>query len=225
MPVRAEDGGRAMTGTHITSIYDHRHHIRALEWSGFGLLASSGKDSRVLIHAFEDGVASLSIELSGHNGEVWGVSWAPDGSQLATAANDNSVRVWDITRDQAKQSRKYTMWHMRKKCRYLRWLNVEPQRLACARDSVSLESPNTMSEEPPFTYWMEYTLMDYRYQAEVLRGLTYGYLTQDDLRSLGCDSIALTVMDPALSNQAAAAEGETMAWNSTEWKPDGACRP
>ena len=41
--------------------------------------------------------------LRGHSGDVVGVAWAPDSQRLASVSIDNSVRVWDVTADPARQ--------------------------------------------------------------------------------------------------------------------------
>ncbi len=32
---------------------------------------------------------------TGHEGQVWGVSWSPDGKRIASASADGTVQVWD----------------------------------------------------------------------------------------------------------------------------------
>jgi WD40 repeat protein len=43
------------------------------------------------------------MTLSGHTKEVVDVSFNPDGTRLATASNDGSVRIWDTTPEGATE--------------------------------------------------------------------------------------------------------------------------
>jgi WD40 repeat protein len=39
----------------------------------------------------------LGSPLTGHNGTVWAVTYAPDRPLLASAGDDGIVRLWDLT--------------------------------------------------------------------------------------------------------------------------------
>jgi WD40 repeat protein/predicted transcriptional regulator len=49
----------------------------------------------VYIYGFSGGL--LQRTIAGHSDSVNSVSWSPDGKRLASASNDNTVRIWNVT--------------------------------------------------------------------------------------------------------------------------------
>jgi WD40 repeat protein/serine/threonine protein kinase len=53
------------------------------------------------------------LTLHGHTGEVWSVAFSPDGKTLASASNDCTVRLWDVTTGQDRATLRHAdgfMW-------------------------------------------------------------------------------------------------------------------
>ena len=171
----------------------HTGDIKRVAWSSTGLLASGSADGMLSIHTYEQGNITHSMPLPGHTSQISAITWGPDGKELATSADEGIVTVWDLGWDQTGQDRGYTSWLSRQKCRELVWLDQEPRRLACSRQSESGRAPS--EENPPFTYSVMFSLLDFDYQLSILRELQYGSLEAGDLIRLGLYDVASTALD------------------------------
>ncbi|XP_069342303.1 coronin-7 [Eulemur rufifrons] len=76
-----------LTG-HTEKIYSLRFHPLAAD-----VLASSSYDLTVRIWDLQAGAERL--KLQGHQDQIFGLAWSPDGQQLATICKDGRVRVYD----------------------------------------------------------------------------------------------------------------------------------
>lgn len=71
-----------------------------------GLLANwhpvaAGRDLRGWEWYYLDSLCHQElISFTGHSDTVWSVSWSPDGTQLASAGGDGTVKVWDVAKQQ-----------------------------------------------------------------------------------------------------------------------------
>ncbi|CEP01595.1 hypothetical protein PBRA_008537 [Plasmodiophora brassicae] len=84
--VQARKKVRAMRG--------HAGRVSALAWNRH-ILSSGSRDS--LIHNHDVRVsAHLQSQFRGHQLEVCGLRWSPDGGQLASGGNDNLLHVWEL---------------------------------------------------------------------------------------------------------------------------------
>ncbi len=71
------------------------HHARvgSLSWNG-AIVSSGSKDTTIINHDVR--VAQHhTATLTGHEQEVCGLKWSPDGRTLASGGNDNMLCLWD----------------------------------------------------------------------------------------------------------------------------------
>uniref|UniRef100_A0A8C5NW65 Coronin n=1 Tax=Jaculus jaculus TaxID=51337 RepID=A0A8C5NW65_JACJA len=80
-----------LTG-HTEKIYSLRFHPLAAD-----VLASSSYDLTIRIWDLQAGVEQL--RLQGHQDQIFGLSWSPDGQQLATVCKDGRVRIYEPRRN------------------------------------------------------------------------------------------------------------------------------
>lgn len=85
----------AQAGTQVLSLRGQAHRVGALSWSGH-VLASGARDGTIMLHDIR--MQSQVASIIPHMGEVCGLTWSPDGSQLASGGNDNLVQLFDVHR-------------------------------------------------------------------------------------------------------------------------------
>lgn len=77
----------------LRTMRSHRARVGSLAWNSH-LLSSGARDGS--IHHHDVRVPRHHVaSLLAHSQEVCGLVWSPNGAQLASGANDNTVCVWD----------------------------------------------------------------------------------------------------------------------------------
>lgn len=77
----------------ILSFQDRDQPVKALDYSrDGGLLATGGDDGVVTVREADTSVVRYHLEIGG---VIHGLSFAPEGTHLAAASEDGSVKVWD----------------------------------------------------------------------------------------------------------------------------------
>ena len=72
----------------------HTARVSSLSWNNCHTLSSGGRDSAILNHDLRQNRHVQSTYL-GHQQEVCGLAWSPDGSALASGGNENLLCIWD----------------------------------------------------------------------------------------------------------------------------------
>ncbi|CAM9503217.1 unnamed protein product, partial [Choristocarpus tenellus] len=80
---------------YVRGMNGHSARVGSLSWNKH-IITSGSRDTTAVHHdvrARRDIVATLR----GHNQEVCGLAWSPDGSTLASGSNDNTLCLWDAS--------------------------------------------------------------------------------------------------------------------------------
>eukprot|EP00467_Chlorarachnion_reptans_P008357 CAMPEP_0114522652 /NCGR_PEP_ID=MMETSP0109-20121206/20854_1 /TAXON_ID=29199 /ORGANISM="Chlorarachnion reptans, Strain CCCM449" /LENGTH=469 /DNA_ID=CAMNT_0001703879 /DNA_START=45 /DNA_END=1455 /DNA_ORIENTATION=- len=79
----------------MRSMKGHRARVGSLAWNNH-ILSSGSRDSTIFNHDVR--VANHHIHTyTGHEQEICGLEWSPDGTQLASGGNDNMCNIWNMT--------------------------------------------------------------------------------------------------------------------------------
>jgi cell division cycle protein 20 (cofactor of APC complex) len=77
----------------LRSMKGHEGRISALAWNNH-ILSSGSRDSSIINHDVRIQNHHVST-FNGHQQEVCGLAWSPDGTTLASGGNDNLLNIWD----------------------------------------------------------------------------------------------------------------------------------
>lgn len=83
----------AEQATQIRCMKGHLSRVGALAWNNH-VLSSGSRDSMIFHHDVRQEKHHLWTS-NGHQEEICGLQWSPDGSQLASGGNDNLCCIWN----------------------------------------------------------------------------------------------------------------------------------
>jgi cell division cycle protein 20 (cofactor of APC complex) len=78
----------------VRTMRGHQSRVGSLAWNQH-ILSTGSRDGSIFNHDVRVSNHHVSSLLN-HTQEVCGLSWSPDGTQLASGGNDNMVNIWDI---------------------------------------------------------------------------------------------------------------------------------
>jgi cell division cycle protein 20 (cofactor of APC complex) len=87
----------------VRTMRDVPSRVDSVSWNNH-ILSTGMKDGSIHCHDVRVAQSRFS-DLYGHNNEVCGLKWSPDGSQLASGGNDNLVNIWDARTTTAKYTK------------------------------------------------------------------------------------------------------------------------
>lgn len=79
----------------VRSMDGHQARVGSLDWNS-NILSSGSRDSSIIHHDVRVRDHQVAT-LRGHEQEVCGLKWSPDGKYLASGGNDNMLCIWDAT--------------------------------------------------------------------------------------------------------------------------------
>ena len=77
----------------------HNARVGSLAWNEH-VLSSGSRDTTIINHDVRIAQHNVAT-LTGHDQEVCGLKWSPNGEQLASGGNDNILNIWNAGESQA----------------------------------------------------------------------------------------------------------------------------
>ncbi len=84
------------SGVLLKHVWAHGGTAYSPSWSADGRMLAACIDRTVVIHAASD--LRLIRRLSGHSDVVWDIALSPGSSLIASASDDETIRIWDLSR-------------------------------------------------------------------------------------------------------------------------------
>jgi hypothetical protein len=88
------DPSQELSAAPVVTLRPHEKRVGTIHCRA-GLVATGSRDRTVMIHDPRAGSVPVAQLTEGHEQEVCGVRWSPDGRMLATGGNDNRLVLWD----------------------------------------------------------------------------------------------------------------------------------
>lgn len=100
LAVTEEAGGIGIwdvrSGVRLKHVWAHGGTAYSPCWAADGRILAACIDRTIVIHAASD--LRLVRRLSGHSDVVWDIALSPGNSLIASASDDETIRVWDLSR-------------------------------------------------------------------------------------------------------------------------------
>jgi len=87
----------ASRGVQIRKLEGHTGRVGSVAWNGH-VLSSGSFDSTIMNWDVRSPNPLIST-FAGHSGEVCGLKWSPNGTQLASGGNDNLLNIWSMEQE------------------------------------------------------------------------------------------------------------------------------
>lgn len=115
-------------GRQLRNLSGHAARVGALAWNNH-VLSSGSKDNTVLHHDVRIQQHVIG-KMSAHSQEVCGLAWSPDGSLLASGANDNALAISDLSSLSMNTSARHVLTDHQAAVKALAWSPHERNLLA-----------------------------------------------------------------------------------------------
>ena len=77
----------------IRDLPGHTGRVSSLSWNNSSVISSGGRDSAIINHDLRQS-RHIQSQYLGHQQEVCGLAWSPDGTTLASGGNENLLCIW-----------------------------------------------------------------------------------------------------------------------------------
>lgn len=108
----------------VRNMKGHTARVGSLSWNNY-ILSSGARSGNIHNHDVRVARHHQST-FSGHEQEVCGLKWSPDGSILASGGNDNKLNLWEL----GSTSTKFTLTHHTAAVKALAWCPWQSSLLA-----------------------------------------------------------------------------------------------
>ena len=96
------------TGTLRDTFNGNNYPVQVMRFSPDGSILATGNENDEKVRLWD--VSTGTIHRTLHVGEVYGVSFSPDGRTLATGSWDGTVRLWDVATGVIRQGLEWDSW-------------------------------------------------------------------------------------------------------------------